>query len=303
MMVFPEAHLPSRTDSPQEPEPPSRRRSRKDQRVSSPDRRESPPWLLALIILLVAGVGVAALCYAYRVELGLVEDPARAAAQPPPDPWAEEFVPIPGGSFLYGCEPQDDKCDGDERPGRDVSVNGFQMMKTDVTTEMYRRCVTKGVCTPPGTKAGCNWNRPERDKDPINCVDVKQADDFCRYVGGGARLPSSEEWEYASKGGSSRTFPWGNEKPTAQRAQFASVSGTTPVGTHPQGASKQGLQDMAGNVYQWTSSRFAPADPANMQVDIRGGAFHSGAEDIRASNRTNMEPTNSLPSIGFRCVR
>lgn len=227
-----------------------------------------------------------------------------------------EFVSLPAGSFHYGCEPNDSDCSDDERPGKTVQVAAMWLGKTEVTVDAYAKCVAAGSCTKPATGGACNWTVAGREHHPINCVDWTQADAFCKFVGG--RLPTAEEWEYASKGGTSRIYPWGNEEVTDKRANFADeqykkkyprafdVPGqddgwveTAPVGTYPAGASKQGLLDMIGNVVEWTSSEYASGE-----MEARGGSWASDtvSRRLRSSYRTGRPRSYAHPTYGFRCL-
>ena len=130
----------------------------------------------------------------------------------------------------------------------------------------------------------CNWRHPEgRGRHPINCVDFEQATSFCAWAG--KRLPTEKEWEYAARGaGESRKYPWATASP-ARRAcnacgaecpanlvakRFFGVSPmyqandgwpeTAPVGSFPAGASKHGVLDLAGNVWEWTATPYASYD-------------------------------------------
>ena len=204
-----------------------------------------------------------------------------------------EFVHIPGGSFHYGCEPQDTQCDNDEKPGRTVSLSTFWLGKTDVTVEAYRKCVTAGACSAANTDNDkCNYGK--RATHPVNCLDWSQARTFCEWAGG--RLPTAEEWEYAAKSGESRIYPWGDQAPNGQLAKYESSDGTAPAGSYAAGASKWGLLDMAGNVWQWTASDF---DSSNKE--IRGGCWNDPPQSLRASYRRRLAPADRYSSLGFRC--
>src|SRR5262249_4732682 len=148
-------------------------------------------------------------------------------------------------------------------------------------------CAKQHACTPadmttrvPGVAEdgkkkpdpACNADRPDRQNQPINCVDWEQATAFCRSLG--KRLPSEEEWKYAAVGGAEhRDYAWGRAEPTNQlcwsgrpwKDKAATREGTCPVGSFERGAF--GLADMAGNVREWTSTALGD------EKAIRGGGY------------------------------
>lgn len=227
-----------------------------------------------------------------------------------------ELVLVPGGTFHAGCEPGDTECSEDEKPGRTTTVAPLWVSRTEVTVEAYARCVAKGSCTAPRTDNACTWGVAGLEHHPINCVTWDQARAFCAWMGG--RLPTADEWEYAAKGGESRIYPWGNDRLDGHRANFAEhqytrkyplgAAGqtdddgwmeTAPVGSYPEGASKHGLLDMAGNVAEWTSTDFAPD-----QKEVRGGGWATERRSyrLRASYRTGFARADWHVTIGMRCV-
>lgn len=220
-----------------------------------------------------------------------------------------EFVYLPGGTFHYGCEPQDTQCAGDEQPGKTVTVQPFWLGKTTVTVASYSKCVSAGACTEPSTGIGyCNWSLRGKENHPVNCIDWNQATAFCGWIGG--RLPTAEEWEYAAKGGESRIYPWGDEAPDANRALFGKTypAETAPAESYAGGASKHGLQNMVGNVFQWTASELDAAkrqgafsDPSP-QKEIRGGTWADPPPHLRASSRWGFPPLSRASTFGVRCA-
>lgn len=246
------------------------------------------------------------------------------------------MVPISGGSFVMGNSAAD--ANENEKPAHTVRVASFRIDRTEVTVQAYRACVTAGKCTPPDAyvsgkgnyRVFCNWDHPEsRDNHPVNCVDHRQAGAFCRWAG--KRLPTEEEWEFAARGGGeARTYPWGDAFPTERHlnacgtecpanlvakhfpgghALYPASDGwpeTSPVGSFPAGATKQGVLDMAGNVWEWTASMYATYDGSHKEAKpvLRGGSWGGGdARTERTTNRFRLGESSRAQFLGFRCAR
>lgn len=205
------------------------------------------------------------------------------------------MVTLPGGTFDLG-----------ERGDR-VSVAPFELDVTEVTVDAYDRCVSAGACSPPAVGGPCNWKVAGRGHHPVNCVSWDQATAFCGWAG--KRLPTEEEWEWAARGGErGNAYPWGNAEPTGQAcwrgegSDFGSgkVQGTCPVGSYPAGATPDGILDLAGNVWEWTSSPWEPAP--HLHVARGGGWEILYASYLRVSNRDFAQAVAGIYQ-GFRCAR
>jgi len=219
------------------------------------------------------------------------------------------FVRLPGGTFRQGCASGDLHCRRHELPRRRASVPEFSLGKFPVTAEAYARCVDAGVCSPPKLDlAACRFDRA--GDQPVTCVDFDQAAKFCAWAGG--RLPSATEWEYAAKSGRDVVHPWGNGPVTDERANFCDSncvlgvsdpsqddgwSTISPVGAFPDGATPWGLLDMAGNVWEWTSTGLG------LTRELRGGGWASRPISLRVSAARWADPSFSSDDIGFRCAR
>ena len=212
------------------------------------------------------------------------------------------------------AEPLNRPVESRNRPAKVPSIDwiagpGAVLMRTEVTVAQYRACVAQGACEIELTFAGCNFKVPGAAEHPINCISWSAARTFCAWVGG--RLPTGPEWDAAATNGWTTKFPWGYEKPTAQHGHFmeylfvtpyepvkeTAATRTTPVGGHPAGATKAGLQDMAGGVWEWTESESLG------DKELRGG---NGGEPDRygaISFIGRSGPTVWKNNVGFRCAQ
>ncbi len=223
------------------------------------------------------------------------------------------MVRVDAGDFLRGSPPKVGL--DDEKPRRRIWLAAFDIDRLEVTAADYTRCVKAGRCSAP--KCSVAKQRPEtRPKHPVVCVDWKQAHNFCAWMG--KRLPTEAEWEKTARSSDGRRYPWGNDKPTCQRANYAGChkpASTHAVGSLKLGASKYGALDLAGNVWEWvadwhhadyytTSPRRNPAGPyLGRKKVVRGGAFSYAAGELSSHGRTFDLPTKAYNHVGFRCAR
>lgn len=224
-----------------------------------------------------------------------------------------EWIRIPGGSFDMGSNDGSD----DEKPIHRVTVQTFEMSKSQVTVDQYRAGVNAGACTAPGTGLYGNWDKPDRGDHPVNYVDWYQAQAFAKWVGG--RLPTEAEWEYVARsGGLNQKYPWGDEEASFAHAVMVVINDywtTLPVCSRPLGNTAQGLCDMVGNVWEWVQDWYhdsyqgAPSDgsawesPSGSGRVIRGGGFDSLAWGMGAATRGYIAPYGRGGNLGFRLVR
>ena len=245
---------------------------------------------------------------------------------------AADRVMVPAATFAMGCSTGDPACENDEGPagGTPVRVPAFLIDRHEVTVAEYRACVASGQCTVPLTNRRsqyCNFDHPERERHPVNCVDWSQAVAYCASVGG--RLPTEPEWERAARAGSLTPYPWGQEvgceqaildevspAPSAREPDGCYTDATWAVGSRP--ANALGLFDMHGNAGEWTASWDAPDaitalyaqgnldGPARgRQRVVRGGSWDENRPNLRSSFRNVKPPAQGdaiYGSIGFRCA-
>lgn len=244
----------------------------------------------------------------FEAGRGCVPDQAAAVTPPSPGTTAPRveggMVAIPAGDFMMGS------ADGlaAEKPVHRVHVNGFSMDVTEVTVSAYQACVSAGGCTPAATDSKlCNGGKSEKGNHPINCVTWDQATAYCGWAK--KRLPTEEEWEYAARGKDGRKYPWGNDAPGDQLCwdRWLSGAGTCVVGSYPAGRSPFGLQDMAGNVREWTASGFSEDYTENRtgiaRVNRGGSWLGSRAKDVHTAIRIAFPPPHHDNDVGFRCAR
>lgn len=240
------------------------------------------------------------------------------------------LVYIPAGEFLMGSP--EGEGNNDEHPQHSVYLDAFWMDRTEVSNEMYQKCVSAGVCSVPASKSSYTYsdyfNDPTYGAYPVISINWSQAKTYCEWAG--RRLPTEAEWEKAAKGTDGNFYPWGNDF-TCKSGNFDTESkfddytvsnnsmicdlfdDTSPVGSFSEGASPYGVLDMAGNVWEWTSdwygkyfqeNNYNPVGPISGDVRVlRGGSWNSGSFDLRSSKRISYNPLFTTSDFGFRCAK
>ncbi|MCZ6689476.1 MAG: SUMF1/EgtB/PvdO family nonheme iron enzyme [Planctomycetota bacterium] len=224
---------------------------------------------------------------------------------------ATGMVKIPGGEFQMGSP--DPSSPTNEMPSHPVEVSAFYLGIHEVTNGEFQEFLHDSGYEPADPtdfvkywgEGGCP---PELVDHPVVYVNYFDAEAYLKWAG--RRLPAEAEWEKAAtwdaETKTKRRFPWGDE-PDARGARLEAVS-TAPVGSHPRGNSPEGVSDLFGNVWEWTSSWFQPY-PENMDQNpdygeklrvTRGASYHTREIEFTCTTRNPQPPDVRSPLIGFR---
>jgi formylglycine-generating enzyme required for sulfatase activity len=261
-----------------------------------------------------------------------------------------ERASIPAGTFTMGSPGAESGRYSDEIQCQ-VTLSGFNMEKHEVTQEQYEAVM--GI-NPSGfkTNAGAGENQKRRPVEGVNWYDTLV---FCNKlsilegltpaysIGGktnpdewgpipsgfdaawnsveiaagsnGYRLPTSAQWEYACRAGT--TTPWHSGENSDDLDDYAWIISNSDSKTHEVGLKKPnawGLYDMHGNVYEWCWDWYGAAYPSEAQTNpmgassgsyrmIRGGGWNGSAQIVRSAYRGYPSPYNRGSFLGFRVLR
>ena len=283
----------------------------------------------------------------FRVVSGalqFIKQPVRTAeatpsVKQPATPALVNWVEIPAGDFLMGAQHEDSgqpnydsSAFRSESPVHKVHLSAYRIAKFPVTVAEFQRFVDAGGYTNEaywqaggfGLHEGPAFlahqlKIPVEDPDrPVIWVSWYAAWANCR-------LPTEAEWERAARGTEARKYPWGNRAPRTSyppdnRAprtsllNFANnINHATSVSAYPNGATPEGVFEMAGNVdelcHDWygdykADDQVDPRGPAEGQNRVlRGGSWHRHAIGCRSASRVNGHgPDNRSNFVGFRVV-
>ena len=248
--------------------------------------------------------------------------------------WADiEFVKIPGGEFIMGNKLTDPMAVENETPRHTVDIpHDFWMSRFPITNFQFSEFIG-------WTHYSFAWEGDWKSKlnHPVINISWEDAQAYLHWLnrqygtglgsGFSFRLPSEAEWEKAARGEDGRIWPWGNAFDKAKcNSKEGGVNAVTPVDAYtPQGDSPYGVADMAGNVWEWTRTRYGLypynaedgrerfesgdrylAYPSGgfgrgsldlgKQIVVRGGSFDQDARVVRSACR-NLSATSSPKRI------
>ena len=271
-----------------------------------------------------------------------VAPPSRAGAE-----IHDTDVLVDGGPFAMGTSTEPWAYDN-ERPAHEIDLPPFRIDRTPVTNAAYAEFVDGGGYDDARwwTDAGWSWRNEARlhapqfwsrdgswwarrrfgawervpPDEPVQHVCWYEADAYARWAG--KRLPTEQEWEKAASWdpvrGRKRRYPWGDDAPTQAHANLGQQRfRPAPVGSHTGGVSAYGCEQMVGDVWEWTSSDFAPhpgftSFPYREYSEVffgagykvlRGGSWATHPSAVRTTFRNWDYPIRRQIFAGFRCAR
>jgi formylglycine-generating enzyme required for sulfatase activity len=254
-----------------------------------------------------------------------------------PDDESLGFVEVPGGQFLLGSDDERDRGAYEGEPLLQsmelptyyiarwpVTVAQWAHFANEVGIESVNSASVKDPANCPVAWVSwfdavryCDWLTHKLADSPaliahLRCALGLSLKDADWHV----TLPTEEQWEKAARGTDGRSYPWGDE-PDPERANYeaANIGRSSAVGCFLQGASPFGVEDMSGNLWEWTgtvsarrgdgvhSARFPEnVDSRSVRHIAKGGAFDRSHWSIRCASRYELYPTVRSADLGFRVV-
>jgi formylglycine-generating enzyme required for sulfatase activity len=150
-------------------------------------------------------------------------------------------------------------------------------------------------------------------------VSYYEASAFAKWAG--KRLPTEAEWEKAAcfdpASNRIQRFPWGDAGIDASKGNLFENQhwSVVPIGSLPEGKSSYGCHQMIGDVWEWTTSDYAPYPGFKSEFDeyndkwfvnqkvLRGGSFATPQFHLRSTYRNFFHPNERWMISGFRCAR
>ncbi len=214
----------------------------------------------------------------------------------------ESMVFQEGGSFLMGRNDVPE-----EAPEFEAHVEPFYIDKFPVTNVQYRQFIEATGTPPPKFWGASDLGGQDQ---PVVGVTWSEANAYAAWAG--KQLPTEIQWEFAARGKQNRRYPWGVQDPDTMRGNYGDfLNIPSNVTMHEDGATPEGVVDLAGNVYEWSADPFLPyaraqesgtAPNEEPRRVVRGGSWRSPPHELRCTFRKGVFPEAQLATIGFRCV-
>ncbi len=253
-------------------------------------------------------------------------------------------VPITGGTFLMGTDRAEiaglksryqidfPGIFENESPAHEVTVSNFRMDRFEVTNALFFEFL----------KAVPEWKKNRIDDNahngnyladwqdgrypdegaelPAVSITWAAAQSYCRWRGG--RLPTEAEWEYVARSGDNREFPWGDDLPSPDLANYHASGHGKPIKVGGYPPNEFGVYDLAGNVWELLLDVWVPDYPVAAQLDpvaggpvadehivnidgrraLRGASFGGSVVNLRTRWRDSHVVSNATDFVGFRCA-
>ncbi|MFO7775760.1 MAG: bifunctional serine/threonine-protein kinase/formylglycine-generating enzyme family protein [Candidatus Hydrogenedentota bacterium] len=212
----------------------------------------------------------------------------------------ENMVLLEGGRFLMG----NDRIPS-EAPQFEAEIEPYYMDIYPVTVEQYEAFLVATDHPPPKYWGAEKYSGAQQ---PVIGVTWEDANAYAAWAG--KQLPTEAQWEFAARGRENRKYPWGNQEPDPMRANYGeNLAMPSIVTMHEDGATPDGIFDLAGNVHEWSLDSYLPYAPERRKKMedtprrvVRGGSWQSPPSELRCSFRKGIFPECQLPTTGFRCV-
>jgi formylglycine-generating enzyme required for sulfatase activity len=260
-----------------------------------------------------------------RLAVALVLTGQALALAAPSGAAGDGMMLIQAGAFWMGQ-------DGgalDEAPRHRVFVKDFWIDRTKVTNAEFAAFLdASGLTSADGERRFDDDDADARihrvagrwiadagyEGHPAVEVSWFGARDYCAWKG--QRLPTEAEWEKAARGDDRRPYPWGSAAPTPERAIFGrSFNATAPTGGRPEGRSPYGVEDLLGNLREWTATALRPYPYGNAdgrerfsgqgRVVLRGASHDDPVEALSVTRRHSYDRRGAAAGhhhVGFRCA-
>ncbi len=266
--------------------------------------------------------------------LGKLGDPREGVCALPP-----VWVELPGGRFTMGSNEGRD----DEKPLHEVEVSPFKISKYPITNAQFAEFMNAGGYREQKWWSEQGWEYRQKEdwieprlwknddfnlpNQPVVGVSWFEAEAFCNWLNAqltkpkeqktNVRLPTEAEWEFAARGKEGRKYPWGEEEPTPERANYERlINRPTAVGSYAKGVTPEGIFDLAGNVWEWCldfydEKYYAACKKKGVVKNplcakeswgrvLRGGSYRDDANCLRGSLRGRFNPDDRSNFLGFR---
>jgi formylglycine-generating enzyme required for sulfatase activity len=233
---------------------------------------------------------------------------------------------VPPGEFAMGSP--EGEGNSDQHPQHTITLDGFWIGLTEVTNAQYQLFIdangyqkqelwTKAgwawrksnAITQPGCWSDTNLTQPNF---PVVCISWYEALAYTRWLAQEAklniRLPTEAEWEKTARGTDGRLYPWGDQKPTSDLVNIrSSIRQPEAAASYAKGASFYGALDIAGNVWEWTSTIYQPypynSEDGREVIDANGLRVLRGGSNRRSAYRSfKLKPDTRSEDIGFRII-